>query len=151
MAHFGPERAGVLSVLADAQPGRLPERRAELLAAAAELEAETSDTVDRWQARVLARAADVATVESRERLGRIRDGHMADGVDEAVAASGGAGVAVWAHNGHVGVRGSAPGCGSGTGPRTTRSASSSGRAPSGPGGCGRARGGRVRTGRPGWR
>ncbi|WP_411075310.1 erythromycin esterase family protein [Streptomyces sp. cmx-4-7] len=109
VAHFGPERAGVLSVLADAQPGRLPERRAELLAAAAELEAETSDTVDRWHARVLARAADVATVESRERLGRIRDGHMADGVDEAVAASGGAGVAVWAHNGHVGVRGAALG------------------------------------------
>ncbi|MET9932029.1 MULTISPECIES: erythromycin esterase family protein [unclassified Streptomyces] len=112
VAHFGPERAGVLSVLADARPGRLPERRAELLAAAEALEAEASGAssdADRWHARVLARAADVATAEPGERLWRVRDGHMADAVDETPAAAGGAGVAVWAHNGHVGVRGAALG------------------------------------------
>ncbi|MGW9435281.1 erythromycin esterase family protein [Streptomyces sp. NPDC055607] len=115
VARFGPERAGALSVLADAQPGRLPERRAELLAAAEALEAGASGAsdapgdADRWHARVLARAADVATAEPGERLWRVRDGHMADAVDEAVAAAGGAGVAVWAHNGHVGVRGAALG------------------------------------------
>ncbi len=68
-----------------------------------------SGDADRWHARVLARAADVATAEPGERLWRVRDGHMADAVDEAVAAAGGAGVAVWAHNGHVGVRGAALG------------------------------------------
>ncbi|MFC8894608.1 erythromycin esterase family protein [Streptomyces cinereoruber] len=117
VAHFGPERAGALSVLAEARPGGLPERRAELLAAAEALEAGVtreavqgaSGEEDRRHARILARAADVATSEPGERLWRARDGHMADAVDEAVAASGGAGVAVWAHNGHVGVRGAALG------------------------------------------
>ncbi|WP_338495024.1 erythromycin esterase family protein [Streptomyces sp. SJL17-4] len=131
LAHFGEERAGALAVLAEAHPGRYPERRAELLAAAEALEAGVLEAAegpaeaagqasadagvreaarrasveDRHHARVLARAADVVTREPGREVMTARDGHMADAVDEAVAAGGGAGVAVWAHNGHIGVRG----------------------------------------------
>ncbi|WP_318208379.1 erythromycin esterase family protein [Streptomyces sp. SJL17-1] len=147
LAHFGEERAGALAVLEEAHPGRYPERRAELLAAAEALEAGVREAAeapaeaagqasadagareaarrasvedqragvreaarrasveDRHHARVLARAADVVTREPGREVMTARDGHMADAVDEAVTADGGAGVAVWAHNGHIGVRG----------------------------------------------
>ncbi|WP_406060334.1 erythromycin esterase family protein [Streptomyces sp. NBC_01077] len=129
LAHFGEERAGVLAALAEAYPGQLPERREELLTAAKALEAGVrgsgeipeagghealeaagrASAEDRRHARILLRAADVVTREPGAEMWRARDGFMADGVDEAVAAGGGAGVAVWAHNGHIGVRGAALG------------------------------------------
>ncbi|MFD0369457.1 erythromycin esterase family protein [Streptomyces sp. NPDC127114] len=101
VAHFG-ERAGVLSVLADAQPGSLPGRGAELAAAARALPVVSGD--DQRHARILARAVDVVSAP-RPELFRVRDGHMADAVGELIAADPGARIALWAHNGHVAVRG----------------------------------------------
>ncbi|MFF5974875.1 erythromycin esterase family protein [Streptomyces sp. NPDC012769] len=101
VAHFG-DRAGALAVLADAQPGSLPERRAELTEAARALAEGLFDPEDVRHARMLVRVADVVTRPRQELFG-VRDGYMADAVDELLATTD-AGVALWAHNGHVAVR-----------------------------------------------
>ncbi|MET9953161.1 erythromycin esterase family protein [Streptomyces sp. NPDC006339] len=101
VAHFG-DRAGALAVLAEAHPGALPERRAELTQAARALADGLSAPEDVRHARILTRAADVVTRPRPDVFG-VRDGYMADAVDELLAATD-AGIALWAHNGHVAVR-----------------------------------------------
>ncbi|MFE6102896.1 erythromycin esterase family protein [Streptomyces laurentii] len=99
--------AGALAVLAEAHPGQYPERRDELTALVRALV--PADAEGERHARILARAADVVTCASPAEVGRVRDGHMTDAVGELLTADPDVRIALWAHNGHIAVRGASLG------------------------------------------
>lgn len=98
VAYFG-DGARALAVLADAHPGQHPELRDSLLPQAEALLARGHDEEALRHARILVRAADLVTRELPE-VYAARDGYMADALGEVLAGTD-AGVALWAHNGHV--------------------------------------------------
>ncbi|MET9376328.1 erythromycin esterase family protein [Streptomyces sp. NPDC002992] len=98
VAYFG-ERGRGLSVLAEAHPAQHPELRDVLMPAAEAVAAGATEPEAVRHARILVRTADLVTRE-RSEVYAARDGYMADAVDELLSGTD-AGVALWAHNGHV--------------------------------------------------